>query len=214
MSENVGDGWIYVVTDVELDGPWPGVNSMRSFASVAISLDGTEHGRFEAVLEPLPGTAPDAKTLEWFQTQPGAWAAATTDPEPVPDVMARYVDWLMALPWPRTFAAFPMSPDGPWIDYYLRRFTLYGVRQGHHETDLVFTGGGLCIQSYAAAVTGLQVAQVQPDTLPSAWLGDIQHTHKAIDDTLGYASLLVELAGQVRAATSGTAGTSGPHHAS
>lgn len=106
------------MTDVELDGPWPGVHSMRSFASVAVSLDGTEHGRFEAVLEPLPGTAPDAKTMEWFQTQPEAWQAATTDPESVPDVMARYVDWLKTLPRPRTFAAFPMSLDGPWIDYY------------------------------------------------------------------------------------------------
>ncbi len=46
VSKRSVDEWTYVVTDVELDGPWPGVNSMRSFASVAISLDGTEHGRF------------------------------------------------------------------------------------------------------------------------------------------------------------------------
>lgn len=193
MSARRVDEWIYVVTDVELDGPWPGVHSMRSFASVAVSLDGTEHGRFEAVLEPLPGTAPDAKTMEWFQTQPEAWEAATTDPESVPDVMARYVDWLKTLPRPRTFAAFPMSLDGPWIDYYLRRFTRYGVRQGHHEDDTVFAGGGLCIKSYAAAVTGMPVAHVQPDTLPRAWFGEIVHTHKAVDDAVGYANLLVEL---------------------
>lgn len=193
MSARRVDEWIYVVTDVELDGPWPGVHSMRSFASVAVSLDGTEHGRFEAVLEPLPGTAPDAKTMEWFQTQPEAWEAATTDPESVPDVMASYVDWLKTLPRPRTFAAFPMSLDGPWIDYYLRRFTRYGVRQGHHEDDTVFAGGGLCIKSYAAAVTGMPVAHVQPDTLPRAWFGEIVHTHKAVDDAVGYANLLVEL---------------------
>jgi len=193
VSTGPADEWTYVVTDVELDGPWPGINSMRSFASVAVTLDGTERGRFEAVLEPLPGTAPDAKTLEWFRTQPGAWEAATADPEPVPEVMARYVDWLTALPWPRTFASFPMSLDGPWIDYYLRRFTRYGVRQGHHEDDIVFAGGGLCIKSYAAAVTGMPVAEVQPDTLPSAWFGEVEHTHKAIEDALGYANLLVEL---------------------
>ncbi|HTW13990.1 MAG TPA: hypothetical protein VMF51_02615 [Nocardioides sp.] len=196
MGEKPTDEWIYVVTDVELDGPWPGVNSMRSFASVAVSRDGTEHGRFEAVLEPLPGTAPDEKTLAWFGTQPGAWEAATTDPEPVVDVMVRYVDWLRTLPWPRTFAAFPMSLDGLWIDYYLRRFTRYGVRQGHHEQDTVFAGGGLCIKSYAAAISGMPVADVQPDTLPSAWFGEIAHSHRAIDDTLGYANLLVELLGR------------------
>lgn len=46
VSRGSGDEWTYVVTDVELDGPWPGVNSMRCFASVAISLDGTEHGQW------------------------------------------------------------------------------------------------------------------------------------------------------------------------
>lgn len=199
MTKSPVDEWTYVVTDVELDGPWPGVNSMRSFASVAISLDGTEHGRFEAVLEPLPGTAPDEKTLAWFQTQPGAWAAATSNPEPVADVMSRYVAWIAGLPWPRMFAAFPLALDGLWMDYYLRRFTRYGVRQGHHETDTLFIGGGLCIKSYAAAVTGMPVGTVQPDNLPSEWFGNIEHTHKAIDDTVGYSNLLVELSRQVQA---------------
>ena len=63
MTSETPDPWIYVVTDIETDGPWPGPNSMRSFASVAVSLDGVEHGRFEAVLEELPGAAPDLKTL-------------------------------------------------------------------------------------------------------------------------------------------------------
>jgi hypothetical protein len=147
VTDEPTDPWTYVVTDVELDGPWPGINSMRSFASVAISADGTEHGRFEAVLEPLPGTAPDAKTLAWFAEHPQAWRAATTDPEPVMAVMERYVAWLRELPWPRMFAAFPLALDGIWVDHYLRRFTAYGIRQGH----------------------------------------------RAIDDTVGYASLLVEL---------------------
>jgi len=181
------------VTDVELDGPWPGINSMRSFASVAVTADGVEHGRFEAVLEPLPGTAPDAATMAWFDTQPGAWEAATRDPEPVVQVMERYVSWLQDLPWPRMFAAFPLALDGIWMDHYLRRFTPYGIRQGHHEEDRLFVGGGLCLRSYAAAVTGESAGIVDVDTLPSAWFGEVEHTHRAIDDTVGYANLLVEL---------------------
>lgn len=59
VSSESPDHWVYVVTDIEVDGPWPGPNSMRSFASVAVTLDGTEHGRFEAVLEELPGAAPN-----------------------------------------------------------------------------------------------------------------------------------------------------------
>jgi hypothetical protein len=34
---------------------------------------------------------------------------------------------------------------------------------------------------------------VDVDTLPAEWFGDVAHTHQAIDDTVGYANLLVEL---------------------
>ena len=37
------DPWTYVVTDIEVDGAWPGPNSMRSFASVAIDAEGKPH---------------------------------------------------------------------------------------------------------------------------------------------------------------------------
>ncbi len=188
------DEWVYVVTDIEVDGPWPGANSMRSFASVAMTVDGTEHGRFEAVLEPLPGAAPNPDTRAWFETQPEAWAAATTNPEPVGEVMARFVTWVRSLPSPRTFAASPVLFDGGWIDYYLRRFTRYGLVQGPYETDRLFDGPGLCLRSYAAAITGQPVAEVSTARLPAEWFGNIEHTHRAIDDALGYANLLVTLA--------------------
>ena len=193
VDVTAADPWTYVVTDVELDGPTPGAHSMRSFASVAVTADGVEHGRFEAVLESLPGTSPDPATMDWFATQPGAWEAATRGAEPVEHVMARYVAWLQDLPWPRMFAAFPLALDGIWMDHYLRRFTSYGIRQGHHETDRLFIGPGLCLRSYAAAVTGEPAGLVDVDTLPPAWFGEVEHTHRAIDDTVGYANLLVEL---------------------
>lgn len=167
---------------------------MRSFASVAVSLDGTEHGQFEAVLEELPGAAPHPKTLEWFQSIPDVWTAATTNPEPVPAVMSRFVAWVKELPGPSMFAASPIAFDGGWIDYYLRRFTNYGVIQGPYEEDNLFDGPGLCIRSYAAAVTGTPVADIAPSKMPTEWFGDVEHTHRAIDDALGYANLLITLA--------------------
>ncbi|TDB79743.1 hypothetical protein [Micromonospora sp. KC721] len=184
------DHWIYVVTDIEVDGPWPGPNSMRSFASVAVTGDGEELASFEAVLEPLPGAAPNPDTYAWFQTHPEAWAAATTDPQPVHEVMARFVGWVRDLPGPRMFAASPIAFDGAWIDYYLRRFTRYGLVPGPYEKDRLFDGPGLCLKSYAAAVTGRPVADVSSRTLPAEWLGNIPHTHRAIDDARGYAHLL------------------------
>lgn len=190
---SVTDGWVYVVTDIEVDGPWPGANSMRSFASVAVTATGEELGTFEAVLEPLPGAAPNPDTYAWFQTQPEVWAAATTNAQPIADVLTGYVEWLQALPAPRMFAASPIAFDGGWIDYYLRRFTRFGLVPGPYERDVVFHGPGLCLRSYAAAITGRPVAELSPASLPPEWLGNIEHTHRAIDDARGYAHLLGEL---------------------
>ncbi|ANS78535.1 hypothetical protein SGUI_1139 [Serinicoccus hydrothermalis] len=187
------DDWLYLVTDIEVDGPWPGPNSMRSFASVAVRETGEEVDAFEAVLEPLPGAAPHPDTLAWFQGHPEAWAAATTDPEPVPEVMSRWVEWVRSLPRPRAFAASPIAFDGTWMDHYLRRFTRYGLTQGPYETDTLFDHGALCLRSYAAAVLGRPVGEISPHTLPPEWLGEAGHTHRAIDDARGYAHLLGEL---------------------
>ena len=192
------DRWVYVVTDIETDGPWPGPNSMRSFASVAVTADGTEHGVFEAVLEPLPGAAPNPRTLAWFHTQPEAWAAATTDPQPVAEVMKAFVAWVRQLPEPRMFAASPLGFVGCWVDYYLRRFTPYGLVQGPYEEDPLFHGPGLCLASYAAAITGRPMGELRTAHLPPEWLGNIEHTHRAIDDARGYAHLLGVLLGAAR----------------
>lgn len=193
MTGTARDPWTYVVTDIETDGPWPGPNSMRAFASVAATAEGIELSRFEAVLEPLPGAAPNPDTYAWFQTVPEAWAAATKDPRPVLDVVTDYVTWLQQLPEPRMFAASPITFDGAWIDFYLRRFTRFGLTQGPYERDVLFHGPGLCLRSYAAAITGRPVSDVSPSALPASWLGNVQHTHRAIDDALGYTYLLGEL---------------------
>lgn len=193
MTDTEEGDWIYVVTDIEVDGPHPGPNSMRSFASVAVSAGGQEHGRFEAVLEPLPGAAPNPDTYAWFQTVPGAWAACTTDPRPIPNSLGDYVAWLQALPQPRAFVACPLGFDGSWIDYYLRRFTPYGLAQGPYETERVFHGAGFCLASYAAALLGTPLGEFNPRHVPHDLFGDVPHTHRAIDDSLGYANLLVNL---------------------
>lgn len=211
-TSSAGDTWVYVVTDIEVDGPWPGPNSMRSFASVAVTGSGEELDSFEAVLQPLPGAAPNPDTYAWFQTQPAAWAAATTAPQPVPDIMAAFVTWVQKLPHPRMFAASPLAFDGTWMDYYLRRYTRYGLAQGPYEDDVLFQDPGLCLRSYAAAITGVPVAEVTPGTLPRAWFGDVPHTHRAIDDARGYAHLLIELFRRAPRARIAGAASSEPVH--
>lgn len=49
---------IFIVTGVEVDGPLPGENAMRSFASVAVHETGEILDEFEAALLPPPTRRP------------------------------------------------------------------------------------------------------------------------------------------------------------
>src|SRR5262249_50383655 len=174
-------------------GFWPGRNSMLSFATVAVSGAGEERGRFEAVLEELPGSEWNPQTRAWFESdEPRALAAAPTDPRDPESAMADFVWWVEERPGPRVFVASPLAFDGLWIAHYLRRFTAHGLLRGMYQGEGIFEDS-LCLRSYAAAVTARFVGDVSPATLPAAWFGDVPHTHRAIDDAVGYAHLLVEL---------------------
>lgn len=72
---------IYVSTDIEADGPIPGPHSMLSFASAAYLADKTLVGTFEANLETLPGAEGHPIQMQWWKTQPEAWAAFRTNLE-------------------------------------------------------------------------------------------------------------------------------------
>lgn len=185
--------WVYVVTDIEVDGPWPGPNSMRSFASVATTVAGEVVGEFEGVCEPLAGAAPNPDTKAWFDAQPPeVWAAATENARPAGEVMQGWASWVLALPGRHLFAARPLAFDGTWIDYYLRRFTSYGLVQGPYETARLFDGPALCLASLMAGVTGVELGDL-PRDLPAEALAGVEHTHRAIDDARGYAHLLAYL---------------------
>src|SRR3546814_13351333 len=99
---------VYVVTDIEVNGPTPGAHSMLAFASVALDGAGEEVPVFEAVLQTLPEAGEDPITIAWFKGFPDAWAAATPDPEPPEAVMRRYADWLRGLPGRPVCAAHPL----------------------------------------------------------------------------------------------------------
>lgn len=190
---------IFVVTDIEADGPTPLHNSMLSFASVAIDASGTVHGEFEAVLEPRPDRAPDPVTMEWWKTQPDAWFAATIDPEPPRTVMPRFADWVDSLPGPRVFAAAPMIFDGLWMDHYLDVFAGTRVLGGPFRQRQIFKGGGVCLYTMAGTLRGVPYGEWGMSRLPAEFYGHIAHTHRAIDDARGFANVLVGLFGISRA---------------
>src|SRR5215211_1719551 len=100
---------IYVSTDVEADGPIPGPHSMLSFASAAFRPDKTLVGTFSANLATLPEATPDPKTMEWWRTQPEAWAACRADLRDPAVAMPEYVAWLKGLPGKPVFVAYPAA---------------------------------------------------------------------------------------------------------
>ncbi len=184
---------IYVVTDVELDGPIPGQHSMLAFASVAVTPDGQQHGEFQAILGQLDGASSDPETMAFWKTQPEAYAASTTNPEPPRVVMKRFVDWVRSLNGDAIFAAHPLALDGPWIDFYLQSFTQERLVEGLWRPKRLFRSAPLCLVSFAAGRLGWPTWTCDVDRYPADWLGDHEHTHMAVDDARGYARLLVTL---------------------
>lgn len=184
---------IFIVTDIEADGPTPLHNSMLSFASVAIEADGTPHGTFEAQLLQRPDRTTNETTMAWWQTQPEAWAAATTNAEEPSVVMPRFADWVDSLPGPKVFVAAPMIFDGLWMDHYLDEFAGTRALSGPFKTRQIFRGGGICLYTMAGTLRGAPYLDWGMSKLPAEFYGHVAHTHKAIDDAQGFANVLVEL---------------------
>jgi hypothetical protein len=184
---------VFVVTDIEADGPTPLHSSMLSFASVAIEADGTRHGEFEAVLKPRPDRKPNPDTMAWWQTQPDAWIQANTNPEAPETVMPRFADWVESLPGFRVFAAAPMIFDGLWMDHYLDEFAGTRVLGVPTTGRQIFKGGGVCLYTMAGTLRGAPYLEWGMQRVPAEWYDHIEHTHNAIDDARGFANVLVQL---------------------
>lgn len=182
--------YIYIVTDCEFDGSIPGKHSMLSFGSVAMSERGEVVGEFEGVLKTLDEATSDAATMEFWSKHPAAWTAATENAQPANLVIDRFVMWVRSLGKQAIFAAHPVALDGPWLDYYLKRFTGRPLFEGPWIADRLFRSPPLCIMSMVAGKTGREYPDCDVEFYPPEWLGSVEHTHRAIDDARGYANLL------------------------
>lgn len=183
----------FVVTDIETDGHSPLRNSMLSFASVAVTYDGTIHGEFETVLERRQDRQPDPRTMEWWQGFPDAYKAATNNAKPVKDEILRFADWVETLPGEKVFCAAPIMFDGPWIDHYLDVYADTRALGGPYTGRQLFRGGGVCLYTMAGAMRGQDYLNWGMQRAPHEWYGNIPHSHKAIDDARGFANVLVKL---------------------
>jgi hypothetical protein len=174
---------IYVSTDIETDGPVPGLNSMLSFASAAYLPDKTLLGTFSANLETLAGAYSAAENMAWWASKPEAWEACRQNPQPPALVMPQYVSWLKALPGSPVFVGYPAAFDFMFVTYYLYRFA----------GESPFSYFALDIKSYAMAVLKIDFYDVVKSNMPRTWFDDLPYTHIALDDAISQGALFCNL---------------------
>ncbi|MFV8833526.1 exonuclease [Aquisalimonas sp.] len=176
---------VFVSTDIEADGPVPGLYSMLSIGSAAYSLEGELLDTFSVNLETLPeaGTHPD--TMTWWEQWPEAWAACRQDQQPPEQGMQAYRSWLEGMGGRPVFVAWPVAFDFTFVNYYLHRFT-GGTPFGYTALD---------IKSYAMAV--IQTSSFHRATkkrLPAhLFEPGLRHNHIALDDALEQGSLFLAI---------------------
>lgn len=178
---------LYVSTDVEADGPIPGVHSMLSVASAALTVDKELLGTFSANLEALPGAEPDPATLRWWKQFPEAWAACRRDLEPPAAAMHRYANWLHGFTqrgWTPVFVAYPAGFDFTHVFWYLKRFT------GRSP----FSFSAVDIKTFAWAMRGGNYRETTKNRWPKRWFEPgLTHTHVALDDALEQGCLFISM---------------------
>lgn len=166
---------IYVSTDIETDGPAPGINSMLSFASAAYLADKTLISSFSANLTLLPEGIANPDTMKFWEQFPEAYAACRMNLQKPEEAIPAYIAWVKSLPGKPAFLAYPAGFDFSFMYYYMHRFA--------GESPFLCTA--IDIRSYAMAMLQSEFQDVRRASLPAHWFEpNIPHTHIALDDAI------------------------------
>jgi len=181
---------VYISLDVETDGSAPGINSMLALGAAAFSQDGEEIDQWYMKFHPLADAFQNSSTMEWWTTQPAAWAEVNEDQFAAEHGMPVFVHWcdrmaeraggkLVAVGWPIAFVfAF--------VNYYCHRFA--GRNPLGHA--------GLDIRSYAAGLACRDKYSL-PENLVKQMAGDVDtaglRPHVALDDAIEQGRLFMAL---------------------
>ncbi|MBI4854434.1 MAG: 3'-5' exoribonuclease [Acidobacteria bacterium] len=174
---------IYISTDVETDGPIPGINSMLSFGSAAYLANKTLVSTFSANLETLPEASPNPNTMAWWQTQPDAWKACRKDLQKPEIAMKNYVTWVKSLLGKPVFVAYPAAFDFLFVYWYMIRFT----------GESPFSHSALDIKTYAMAMLKKDYRDSTKRNMPKHWFDNFPHTHQALDDAIEQGALFCNM---------------------
>lgn len=167
---------LYFSTDIETDGPIPGPNSMLSFGVVALTADGKELGSFEANLETLPDATPDPSTMDWWKTQPQAWAACRKNLKDPEDTFKRFVSWVQEMcgrEYAPVMVCMPSGFDFLFMYWYMIKFA------GRSP----FSFSCVDMRTYVMATRKTGYKKTSKKFWPNRWFPkNMPHTHVAIDD--------------------------------
>jgi len=174
---------IYVSTDVEADGPIPGVNSMLSFGSAAYLADKTLVTTFTANLETLTGATANPKTMEWWKSQPEAWKACRENLQSPEKAMKDYVAWLKSLSGIPVFVGYPAAYDFLFVYWYLIRFA----------GESPFSHSALDIKTLAMALLKTDYRKATKKNMPKRWFDPLPHNHRSLDDAIEQGALFCNM---------------------
>lgn len=174
---------IYVSTDIEADGPFPGPHSMLSFASAAYLADKTLIGTFTTNLETLSDASAHPDTMAWWSKNPTAWNACRINCQPPDKAMRAYLEWLKSLPGKPVFVAYPATYDFMFIYWYLMRFV----------GESPFSHSALDIKTFAMALLKVNYRDVSKRNMPKDWFDELPHTHVALDDAIEQGALFCNM---------------------
>lgn len=176
---------LYIVVDIEADGPVPELYSMLSLGAVATSPN-QEVSSFYRTLLPYEKASQDPSTMEWWKNQPEAWKEVTTNTENPQQAMNDFNDWVKSLGKTAVFVANPVALDYTFVAWYLEKFT--GENPFRNDKNVNRT---LDLRSFIAGKLDLSLTQARRVNLPkSLTIGMPKHTHNAMEDARGYAVML------------------------
>jgi DNA polymerase III alpha subunit (gram-positive type) len=184
----INDTQIYVVVDIETDGPVPGIYSMLSIGAVA-STSTEEVSSFYRKITPLSGAQQYQDTMDWWSKNPDAWQEATTDAQEASVVMRDFCQWVNSLGMVPVFVASPLVFDFGFVNWYIEKFT--DANPFMDYSDIQRT---LDLASFTAGKLNLPLSRSRSSQIPERFLtGMPEHSHKAIDDARGYGVILRNL---------------------
>ncbi len=182
----LGEDQIYIVVDMETDGPVPGTYSMLGIAAVATTAT-QEVSSFARNLLPHPHAIADPETVRWWkEVEPEAWAALHEAAEDPAIVMHDFYQWVKSFNKTPIFVAHPLWFDYGFVRWYLHTFVKSDPFHSYGEPQRT-----LDLASFISGKYGLAIDKSSRQAMPEKLLtGAPDHTHLAIDDARGYAAIL------------------------